>query len=107
MAGESTRFKKGEAPGRPKGAVNVINKTVKETVLEVFRVLQKDPNHSLEAFAKKYPRDYYAIAAKLIPTEIKADVHTPEGITIILGRDSGCKPVGTNPEDIQEGNTGL
>lgn len=103
-------FKPGEsgnAAGRPAGAVNVITKTVKQTVLEVFNILQNDPKHSLEAFARQYPRDYYQIAAKLIPTEIKADVYTPEGIRILLQPDAGCRPLGTVPESDQENNPGL
>lgn len=62
--------------GRAKGVPNKITKTVKETVLEVFTIIQDDPKVNLEAFAKKYPRDFYAIAAKLIPTEVKAQVDT-------------------------------
>ncbi len=60
--------------GRPVGAVDKITKTVKDTVLAVFTDLQDDPKNSLKSFAVKYPRDFYAIAAKLIPTEISADV---------------------------------
>lgn len=99
--------KSGNPAGRPEGAISPYTATVKETVLRVFRELQTDPEHDLKAFAKKYPRDFHIIAAKLIPTEIKADVHTPEGFHIYLQRDPGCLPLGTNPEDIKEGNTGL
>lgn len=70
-------FIKGEAKGRPKGAVNKLTKqmrTVKETVLAVFNELQDNPQTDLLKFAKDYPREFHAIAAKLIPTEIKADV---------------------------------
>jgi hypothetical protein len=62
-------FKPGNK-GRPKGAVGKITKTVKETVLSVFTDLQEDKAHNLKAFAKKYPRDFYYIASKLIPTEM-------------------------------------
>jgi hypothetical protein len=58
------------APGRPPGTQNKLQKTVKETVLSVFNEIQADPKANLTAFAKKYPRDFYAIAARLIPTEI-------------------------------------
>jgi hypothetical protein len=60
--------------GRPVGAVDKLTRTVKETVLAVFNELQEDPKHSLKTFAEKYPRDFYNIAAKLIPTDISADV---------------------------------
>lgn len=56
--------------GRPQGAKNHLTTTVKEKVLSVFNDLQSDEKANLEAFAKKYPRDFYQIAAKLIPTEI-------------------------------------
>jgi hypothetical protein len=70
---EATQYKKGEG-GRPKGIQNKITRTVKETVLSVFNEIQSDPKVKLSAFAKQYPRDFYAIAAKLIPTEVQATV---------------------------------
>lgn len=65
-------FKNGKQKtgGRQKGVQNLFTRTVKETVLEVFKVLQSDPNHNLQAFAKKNPKIFYLIAAKLIPTEL-------------------------------------
>lgn len=63
--------------GRPKGTPNKLTRTVKETVLSVFQNLQEDPKHNLTAFAKKYPKDFYNIAAKLIPTELTGEIsHT-------------------------------
>lgn len=80
-----------------------LNKTVKETVLAVFNEIQTDPKIKLEAFAKKYPRDFYAIAAKLIPTEVSAKidnkiilhiVRSNTGITpITSGADSGIESI--------------
>lgn len=69
-------FKKGKVKtgGKVKGTPNKITKTVKETVLAVFNTMQDDPKVNLLAFGKKYPRDFYAIAAKLIPSEITANV---------------------------------
>ena len=60
--------------GRQKGSQNRLTRTVKETVLSVFNDIQDDPKVNLTEFAKKYPRDFYNIAAKLIPTEIQAQV---------------------------------
>jgi len=60
--------------GRVAGVPNKLTKTVKETVLEVFIKLQESKEHNIESFAQKYPRDFYNIAAKLIPTEIQAKV---------------------------------
>jgi hypothetical protein len=62
--------------GRPKGTPNKLTKTVKDTVLEVFNELQKDPEFNLEAFGRKYPKDFYIIASKLIPTEVNANLTT-------------------------------
>ena len=62
--------------GRPVGSTNHLTRTVKETVLAVFNEIQDDPQVKLSAFAKKYPRDFYQIAAKLIPTEVKATIET-------------------------------
>lgn len=72
MPKSDTQFKKGEAPGRPKGAKNHLTKTVKETVLAVFNDIQSDPKVNLKSFAKNHPRDFYQIASRLIPTEINA-----------------------------------
>lgn len=68
-----TKFKEGNN-GRPKGAQNKLTKTVKDTVLTVFNQLQNDPKHDLLAFGKKYPKDFYIIASKLIPTEVTANI---------------------------------
>jgi hypothetical protein len=67
-------FKKGEATGRPKGAVNHLTKTVKETVMAAFEDLQNDPRANIVAWGKENPTEFYKIAAKLIPTEISANV---------------------------------
>ncbi len=69
-------FEKGHKKlgGKVKGTPNKITKTVKETVLAVFNDLQSDPKNNLLEFGKKYPRDFYQIAAKLIPTELNAKV---------------------------------
>lgn len=71
----STSFTKGHGGGRPKGVVNKTTKTVKETVLAAFNDLQGDPKNNILAFAKKNPKEFYQIAAKLIPTEINAKVN--------------------------------
>ncbi len=71
-------FAKGNK-GKPKGATNKINRTVKEVVLAAFNELQLDPKANILAWGKKNPKDFYAVAAKLIPTELKAQV----GVTIV------------------------
>ena len=74
MPKEDGQFKKGEAKGRPKGAVNHLTRTVRETVLNVFNQLQKDKVANLKAWAKAEPTEFYKIASKLIPTEITGTV---------------------------------
>lgn len=70
-------FKKGKSGnpnGRPVGSKGEFNKTVKETVLAVFNKLQENPVVNLEAWAIEEPTEFYKIAAKLIPTEVSAQV---------------------------------
>lgn len=81
MSNKATEFKKGQG-GRPPGAQNKLTRTVKETVLTVFNDLQEEKAHNLKAFAKRYPRDFYAIAAKLIPTEITGSVKSVVKVTV-------------------------
>lgn len=82
-----TKFKRGNN-GRPKGAINKTTAAVKETVLRVFNELQGDPVHNLLSWAKGNPTEFYKIAAKLIPTDIKAEVNTTDGsgIKVIFGK---------------------
>lgn len=73
-------FKKGNklGNGRPKGSENEITKkikSVKQTVLDAFNELQDDPKNNIVQFAKNYPKDFYQIAAKLIPTELDAKIN--------------------------------
>lgn len=56
--------------GRQPGTPNKLSTTVRQTVLDVFNKLQADDEYSLEAFARKYPKEFYLIASKLIPQEV-------------------------------------
>lgn len=69
-------FEKGHklATGRPKGALNTLTATVKDTVLAVFNDLQTDPQANLLTWAKGNPTTFYLIASKLIPTEVNQNV---------------------------------
>lgn len=71
-------FKKGEPrpekAGRKEGSVNILTKTVKERVLEVFNELQEDPTANMLSWAKEEPTEFYKIASKLIPADINAKV---------------------------------
>ena len=83
MGKEVTQFKKGNT-GKPVGAQNKLTRTVKETVLAVFIEIQTDPKINLKAFAKKYPRDFYQIAARLIPTEMSGSIRNEPVILRII-----------------------
>ena len=65
-----------------------LTKTVKETVLAVFLKIQEDPKTNLEAFAVKYPRDFYTIASKLIPTELAGKVDAKITLNIVRGKSN-------------------
>lgn len=78
--GRGKPFQPGNS-GRPAGTQNKLTKTVKETVLSVFNELQDDAENNLIKFAQKYPRDFYQIAARLIPTEITGTVKTVIKVT--------------------------
>ncbi len=75
-------FKKGKdkTGGRAKGTPNKLSKSVRDTVLAVFNELQDDPEANLHEWGKNNPTAFYQIAAKLIPTDLKATVETSETI---------------------------
>ena len=73
----------GNPKGRQKGSENKLTKTVKETVLAVLHEMQDDPKVNLLAFGKSNPTEFYKIASKLIPTEVKAQVEV-SGVKSIL-----------------------
>ena len=67
------QFKEGEG-GRKPGSQNKLTRTVKEAVRLAFMELQKDSKVNLVKWAKENPKDFYNIAAKLIPTELSGTV---------------------------------
>lgn len=88
-----TKESRKNAPDRGPGK---LTKTVKETVLAVFNTLQTDPKNNLTAFATKYPRDFYAIAAKLIPTEITGNLK--KVIRVRIGDEDDLKDLDIDEE---------
>jgi hypothetical protein len=66
-------FKKGEG-GRQRGSLNTLTKSVKERVLDTFNELQEDKDANLTSWAIDNTTEFYKIAAKLIPTEIKGNL---------------------------------
>jgi hypothetical protein len=72
--------------GRVKGSINESTKqlkTVKETLIAVFNKRQENPKTSLDAFADEFPREFHALVAKVIPSEVNAQVEIT-GIKSIL-----------------------
>lgn len=69
MKRHSGQFKKGN-PGKSKGTLNTITKTIRERVLDAFNELQDDPVANLVAWGKREPTAFYMIASKIIPTEV-------------------------------------
>lgn len=61
--------------GRRPGSSNKITKTVKDVFEKTFRDMQSDPSkpHALKKWAEVEPGEFYKLAAKLIPTELKGD----------------------------------
>lgn len=53
--------------GRPKGSKNLVGKSVRESILIVFRGLGGE--EAMQAWAKENPNVYYQIYARLIPQE--------------------------------------
>lgn len=82
-------FEKGNK-GKPKGAVNKLTKTFKELLTESIKDLQLDKKANLTSWAKENPTEFYKIAAKLIPTEVTANV-TVDKPTLIIDWSEGNK----------------
>lgn len=98
----STSFKKGNK-GKQPGTQNHLTKTVKETVLAVFNDLQSDPKVNLKTFGRKYPRDFYNIAARLIPTEIQGHF---DKIKVEIVRKNSIAGTGSATPEPNEGTSG-
>lgn len=85
------KLKKGEripGSGRQPGTPNKLTRGVKEAFEHAFRDAQENPTHpaNLMNFSAEFPREFIAAAAKLIPTEVKAELThhvTPEAGVII------------------------
>lgn len=60
--------------GRPKGTPNKLTRTVKEAFEVAFQSIQEKPGVRLADWAESNPTDFYKIAAKLIPSELNANV---------------------------------
>lgn len=75
-------FEKGrkKTGGRKSGSANVVTTSVRETVLKVFQELQADDSPvNLKKWATKEPTEFYRMASKLIPTDLKAELTGENG----------------------------
>jgi len=98
-------FKPGESgnpAGRAVGSTNILTRSIRDTFIDVFQEAQTNPKMqkvSLRKFILKYPRDFYMLAARVIPTEIRAELNVPDGLTINFNIAHECKPIGTDPDE--------
>lgn len=60
--------------GRKKGTPNKLSGTVKANVIAVFNELNGDNQNHMKEWALENPSHFYNIYAKLLPTEIEAEV---------------------------------
>lgn len=89
------KFKEGN-PGKPKGAVNKVNKLVKDVVADVFEALQTDPKAKqckadLKSWAMENPKDFYQIAAKLIPVQMQHSGDKENPIQLLFKQSKDCE----------------
>lgn len=69
-------FKKGKEKtgGKQKGTQNKLTTSVKDAFQLAFQDMQNDKNVNLLSWAKLNPTEFYRIASKLIPTDIRGDI---------------------------------
>lgn len=60
--------------GRPIGAVNKLTTSMKDCTQQTLEWLQTQPRSNMREWAKENPTEFYRIAAKLIPTQLNAEV---------------------------------
>jgi len=71
--------------GRPKGALNKINRSLKEMILGALRA--KDGQRYLEKIAENDPRTFCALLARVLPLTVTGEVtqkHQYE-VTLVFG----------------------
>lgn len=73
-------FQKGN-PGRPKGAKNLVTKSVKANIVSVFEGMGGVTQ--MQKWAQAHPELFYAIYARLIPHEATDDSGAPVPVKVI------------------------
>ena len=66
--------------GRPKGSKNIITRTAKENIADVFDMI--GGLKEMAVWAKENRTAFYTHYAKLIPTELSGDPDSPLQITL-------------------------
>lgn len=71
--------------GRKKGELNKVTRSVKEALTAAFEELGGVP--SLVKWGQTKPSEFYGIWARLIPSEVRAEISGPGGgpVTILVG----------------------
>lgn len=89
-------------PNAPKGrkGPNKLTRSVKEAFEHVFKDLQKDPAkpYALAKWGQEQPTEFYKLAAKLIPAEIKGDLNHTHKLTPEVDIVAAALGVSKKPE---------
>lgn len=92
---ETKRKPPNAGKGRPKGSQNKTTKAFKEAVLAVYHDI--GGNEALAKWAKENPTEFYKICARLIPTEVNANIGSTQYVVRV---PEPCATV----EEWEEGN---
>lgn len=60
--------------GRTAGTANKLTTSMKDTTQATLEWLQTQPRSNMRAWANENPTEFYRIAAKMIPTQVNAEV---------------------------------
>lgn len=74
--------------GRQKGVPNKHTREFKELLQQTMMELQEDKRANLLTWAKENTTEFYKIASKLIPTEMKNDVTLTDNTIKVIYEDS-------------------
>lgn len=105
-AGTFTTDPSGRRPmGRKPGVQNKATALIKNKILEVFQLLQEDPEYasaSLSEWAKREPGEFYKIASKILPLEIEAKVRQVIVVKVLDEDDDGEEELPVEDAEFEE-----
>ncbi len=78
--------------GRQKGSVNKITRAFKDAVRIVYDDI--GGHTAFAAWAREHPTEFYRIAARLIPVEVKTEEHNR--VTVIVQNPAGIESLSVN-----------